>query len=67
MERLGRPRHGREGRRLSEREVSESNPEELLYVLQRDVSTSLDMTENCRATPSVAVFGRRSACPTISL
>ncbi len=26
MERLGKPRHGREGRRLSEREVSESNP-----------------------------------------
>jgi hypothetical protein len=26
MERLGKPRHGREGRRLSEREMSESNP-----------------------------------------
>jgi excinuclease ABC subunit C len=26
IERLGKPRHGREGRRLSEREVSESNP-----------------------------------------
>ena len=26
MERLGKPRHGRGGRRLSEREVSESNP-----------------------------------------
>ena len=26
MERLGKPRHGREGRRLSERKVSESNP-----------------------------------------
>jgi excinuclease ABC subunit C len=26
MERLGKPRHGREGRRLSERELSESNP-----------------------------------------
>jgi len=26
MERLGEPRHGREGRRLSERELSESNP-----------------------------------------
>src|SRR5512144_1321562 len=26
MERLGKPRHGREGRRLSERQVSESNP-----------------------------------------
>jgi hypothetical protein len=29
MERLGKPRHGREGRRLSEPEVSESNPVEL--------------------------------------
>ncbi len=26
MERLGKPQHRREGRRLSEREVSESNP-----------------------------------------
>jgi hypothetical protein len=26
MEQLGKPRHGREGRRLNEREVSESNP-----------------------------------------
>jgi hypothetical protein len=26
MERVGKPRHGREGQRLSEREVSESNP-----------------------------------------
>ena len=26
MERLGKPRHGREGRRLSERQVIESNP-----------------------------------------
>jgi hypothetical protein len=26
MERLGKPRHGREGRRLSELEGSESNP-----------------------------------------
>ena len=26
MERLGKPRHGREGRRVSEQEVSESNP-----------------------------------------
>jgi hypothetical protein len=25
MERLGKPRHGREGRRLSERDVSQSN------------------------------------------
>ena len=27
----GEPRHGREGRRLSEREASESNPGALLY------------------------------------
>ena len=46
MERLGKGRHGREGRRLSEREVSESNLAELLYLLQLDVSTSLDMTSN---------------------
>jgi len=32
MERLGKPRHGREGRRLSEREVSESNPAAEPYV-----------------------------------
>jgi len=44
MERLGKARHGREGRRLSERKVSRSNPAESHYVLQRDVSTSLDMT-----------------------
>jgi len=44
MERLGKARHGREGRRLSERKVSRSNPAESHYVLQRDVSTWLDMT-----------------------
>jgi 4-amino-4-deoxy-L-arabinose transferase-like glycosyltransferase len=41
MERLGKTRHGREDRRLSEREVSESN---LWLLTIRDVSTSLDMT-----------------------
>jgi hypothetical protein len=41
MERLGKPRHGREDRRLSEREVSESN----LWNDSRDVSASLDMTK----------------------
>ena len=40
----GEPRHGREGRRLSEREVSESNLVAVPMVSQRDVSTSLDMT-----------------------
>jgi hypothetical protein len=43
MERLGKPRHRREDRRLSEREVSKSNL--LLYEILRDVSTSLDMTK----------------------
>ena len=58
MERLGKPRHGREGRRLSEREVSESNPAALLIVSQRDVSTSLDMT--IRLTPvNYEVFARK--------
>jgi 4-amino-4-deoxy-L-arabinose transferase-like glycosyltransferase len=41
----GKPRHGREDRRLSKREVSESNPATELDVMQRDVSTSLDMTK----------------------
>jgi hypothetical protein len=31
MKRLGKPRHGREGRRLSKREVTESNPVELRF------------------------------------
>jgi hypothetical protein len=31
MERLGKPRPGREGRRLSEREVSESNPRDVTF------------------------------------
>jgi len=33
MERLGKPRHGRGGQRLSEREASESNLSILLYDL----------------------------------
>jgi hypothetical protein len=43
MERLGKPRHGREDHRLSEWEVSESNRWSLTT---RDVSTPLDMTSN---------------------
>jgi hypothetical protein len=39
MERLGKPRHGREGRRLSEREVSESNP---VVVAQGNATGSFD-------------------------
>jgi hypothetical protein len=47
MERLGKPRHGREGRRLSEREVSESNLSMPGFEMEKkagDVSTSLHMT-----------------------
>ena len=40
MDRLGKPLHGREDRRLSEWEVSESN----FWNNSRDVSTSLDTT-----------------------
>ena len=39
MEQLGKLRHRREGRRLSEREVSESNPDALHSVVPRDPST----------------------------
>jgi 4-amino-4-deoxy-L-arabinose transferase-like glycosyltransferase len=57
MERLGKPRHGREGRRLSEREVSESNSVALCspnfagclqpsHEATARQATSLDMTEN---------------------
>jgi hypothetical protein len=49
MERLGKPRHRREGRRLSEREVSESN-----LLLSLDVvSTSVDMTNQWRQARAV--------------
>jgi len=43
---MRRPQHRRAGRRLSEREVSESNLVAVPMVSQRDVSTSLDMTEH---------------------
>jgi len=56
MERLGKPRHGREGRRLSEREVSESNPVALPLILQRAVSTSLDMTQTCHFRSATIKF-----------
>src|SRR5262249_6792972 len=41
MERLGKPRHGRQCRWLSEQEVSESNPVAELKVTSRSPSTSL--------------------------
>jgi hypothetical protein len=44
MEGLGKPRHGREGWRLSEREVSESHPVKLPWVATRDSSAPLGMT-----------------------
>jgi hypothetical protein len=44
MERLGKPRHGREGRKAERTGVSESNPVALPPILQREVSTPLDMT-----------------------
>jgi len=43
MERLGKPGHGRQGRRVSEREASESNPVETETWISRDPSTSLRM------------------------
>src|SRR6516162_5183878 len=48
MERLRKPRHGREGRRLSEREVSESNPAATPSAILRDSSTSLRSARNDR-------------------
>ena len=45
-EAAGKPRHGREGRRLSEREVSESNPVALPLVSSRDSSTPLRYAQN---------------------
>jgi hypothetical protein len=47
-ERLGRRRHGREGQRLSEREVSESNPVALPAVALRDSSNTLRSARNDR-------------------
>jgi hypothetical protein len=43
MERLGKPRHGREGRRLSERDVSESNP---AAELTANSTRSFDFTQD---------------------
>jgi hypothetical protein len=48
MERLGKPRHGREGREVREREVSESNPTALLTVTSRDPSTPLRFAQDDR-------------------
>src|SRR5436853_409440 len=62
---LGKPRHGREGRRLSEREVSESNPAERLKLTQRDPSTSLrfaqdDGTTTARDQPKTGTKDKTS-------
>ena len=46
MERLGKQRHGREGRRLREREVSESNPVMNEWAMLRDPSTPLRFAQN---------------------
>ena len=46
MEWLGKPRHRREGRRLSERECANQIPWRNSEVILRDVSTSLDMTKS---------------------
>jgi len=44
MVRLGKTRHGQEGRRLSERRVSESNPVGLRFGGAADLSTPLRFT-----------------------
>jgi hypothetical protein len=46
MERVGKPRHGREGRRLSERDVSESNLVALLYAVLRDFFDPLRVVQD---------------------
>jgi hypothetical protein len=46
MERLGKPQHRREGRRLSEREVSGSNPVAQPSVVLRDPSTWLRFAQD---------------------
>src|SRR5215831_16305033 len=56
VEHLGKPRHGREGRRLSEREVSESTPVAIFRVIPRDSSTPLRSAQNDRAI-TVLLFG----------
>jgi hypothetical protein len=46
MEWLGKPRRGRGDERLSEREVSSSNPDEKQIVLPPDPSTSLRFAQD---------------------
>jgi hypothetical protein len=67
MKRLGKPRHGRQGRRLSEREVSESNPVTELSVASRDPSTSLCSAQDDSGVSSLitchsALFCYNRAC-----
>ena len=53
MERLGKARHGREGRRLSERDVSKSNPRgDTLYL----ATGFLDFARNDSKINSVSEF-----------
>src|SRR4051794_38026156 len=55
MERLARPRHGREGRRLSERKVSESNPVASRSVAPQDSSTTLRSARNDRTNMKLVI------------
>ncbi len=60
MERLGKPRHRREGRRLSEREVSESN-----LLLSLDVQRCLHFGRHDKSMETGACSSRRFACGTL--
>src|SRR5262249_50192378 len=69
MERLGKPRPGREGRRLSEREVSESNPVEYFTAVPQDPSTPLrfgqdDKSEAYNAFLFAAMAAQLKCCST---
>ena len=46
MERLGKPRHRREGRRLNEQAVSESNPAAKPKMTPRDPSTPVRFAQD---------------------
>src|SRR5262245_13761113 len=57
MERLWEARHGREGRRLSEREMSESNPVGLRLVAPRDSFDSASLRSGWRFSLAVGTCG----------
>src|SRR5262249_3654787 len=58
MERLGKPRHGREGRRLSEREVSKSNlVEKTINLASRDSWTPVRSTQDVRSSNGLELSG----------